>query len=129
MATSRGFAPGTGILTTTGDGLDNAITTSRDAARHILVNAGGVPMVHHPAQRCGLHNETNWAVAVTIWRDDERMPASRGERWPRPQLRAGESRPAGPCWQNSPGNLLEIIKERPGRLQLNCKRVISFPAT
>ena len=57
MATTRGFAPGTGILTTTGDGLDNAITTSRDAARHILVNAGGVPMIHHPAQRCGLHNE------------------------------------------------------------------------
>ena len=42
MAVSSIFVPATGVLTTTGDNLDNAITTSRDAAGNILVNGGAV---------------------------------------------------------------------------------------
>ena len=42
MAVSSTFVPATGVLTTTGDNLDNAITTSRNAAGNILVNGGAV---------------------------------------------------------------------------------------
>jgi Ca2+-binding RTX toxin-like protein len=45
MAITASFVPGTGVLTATGDGLDNAITASRDAAGNILVNGGAVPIV------------------------------------------------------------------------------------
>ena len=45
MAITASFVPGTGVLTATGDGLDNAITASRDAAGNILVNGGGVPIL------------------------------------------------------------------------------------
>ena len=44
MAISSNFSPSTGVLTTTGDGLDNEITASRDAAGNILVNGGAVPI-------------------------------------------------------------------------------------
>ena len=44
MAISSNFAAGTGVLTTTGDDLDNTITTSRNAAGIILVNGGAVPI-------------------------------------------------------------------------------------
>ena len=44
MAITASFVPGTGVLTATGDGLDNAITASRDAAGNILVNGGAVPI-------------------------------------------------------------------------------------
>ena len=44
MAISSNFSPSTGMLTTTGDGLDNEITASRDAAGNILVNGGAVPI-------------------------------------------------------------------------------------
>ena len=45
MAVTSTFDPATGILATTGDGLDNAITTSRNAAGNILVNGGAVPIL------------------------------------------------------------------------------------
>ena len=44
MAISSSFSPGTGVLTTLGDALDNTITTSRDAAGSILINGGAVPV-------------------------------------------------------------------------------------
>jgi hypothetical protein len=44
MAISSIFDPNTGVLTTTGDYLDNAIVTSRNAAGSIFVNAGAVPI-------------------------------------------------------------------------------------
>lgn len=44
MAVSSTFNPGNGALTTTGDNLDNTITTSRDATGSILINAGAVPI-------------------------------------------------------------------------------------
>ena len=44
MAVSSTFNPGNGVLTTTGDNLDNTITTSRDATGSILINAGAVPI-------------------------------------------------------------------------------------
>jgi Ca2+-binding RTX toxin-like protein len=44
MAVSSTFNPGNGALTTTGDNLDNTITTSRDATGSILINAGTVPI-------------------------------------------------------------------------------------
>src|SRR4051794_3151661 len=44
MAVSSTFNPGNGALTTSGDNLDNPITTSRDATGSILINAGGVPI-------------------------------------------------------------------------------------
>ena len=44
MAVSSTFNPGNGELTTTGDNLDNTITTSRDATGSILINAGAVPI-------------------------------------------------------------------------------------
>ena len=37
MAVSSTFNPGNGALTTTGDNLDNTITTSRDATGSILI--------------------------------------------------------------------------------------------
>jgi Ca2+-binding RTX toxin-like protein len=45
MATSASFSPTSGLLTELGDSLDNSIVTSRDAAGHILVNGGAVPVV------------------------------------------------------------------------------------
>src|SRR4051812_11963788 len=45
MAISSSFDPNTGVLTTTGDDVDNTITTSRNAAGTILVNGGAVPIV------------------------------------------------------------------------------------
>jgi Ca2+-binding RTX toxin-like protein len=54
-ATTAQFNPGTGTLSVNGDGLDNAITISRDAAGKILVNggavsvAGGTPTVANTA--------------------------------------------------------------------------------
>jgi Ca2+-binding RTX toxin-like protein len=44
MAIIASFAPGTGVLTETGDSLDNTIVTSRDAAGTILINGGAVPV-------------------------------------------------------------------------------------
>src|SRR5262245_55969740 len=44
MAVTSSFFAGQGLLTETGDSLDNAITTSRNAAGAILVNAGAVPI-------------------------------------------------------------------------------------
>jgi hypothetical protein len=45
MAVSANFVPSTGVLTTTGDDLDNTMTTSRNAAGSILVNGGAVAIV------------------------------------------------------------------------------------
>ena len=45
MAVSANFVPSTGVLTTTGDNLDNTMTTSRNAAGSILVNGGAVAIV------------------------------------------------------------------------------------
>src|SRR5262245_56510121 len=45
MAVSSRFDPATGLLTATGDNLDNTITVSRDAAGVILINGGAVPIV------------------------------------------------------------------------------------
>jgi Ca2+-binding RTX toxin-like protein len=42
MAITSTFDPTTGLLTTTGDDLANAITTSRNAAGTILINGGAV---------------------------------------------------------------------------------------
>jgi hypothetical protein len=61
MAVSANFVPGTGVLTTTGDDLDNTMTTSRNAAGSILVNGGAVAIVggtptvrqYHPDQHVG----------------------------------------------------------------------------
>jgi Ca2+-binding RTX toxin-like protein len=44
MAITASFSQGTGLLTETGDDLDNTITTSRNAAGTILVNGGAVPV-------------------------------------------------------------------------------------
>src|SRR5512144_1141548 len=41
---SASFDPATGVLTVSGDDLNNTITISRDAAGTILVNAGAVPI-------------------------------------------------------------------------------------
>src|SRR5262245_59190181 len=45
MAVSSRFDPATGLLTATGDNLDNTITVSRDAGGSILINGGAVPIV------------------------------------------------------------------------------------
>jgi hypothetical protein len=45
MAITSGFIASTGVLTTSGDDLDNTITTSRNAAGTILINGGAVPIV------------------------------------------------------------------------------------
>jgi Ca2+-binding RTX toxin-like protein len=45
MAVSSRFDPATGLLTATGDNLDNTITVSRDVAGAILINGGAVPIV------------------------------------------------------------------------------------
>jgi Ca2+-binding RTX toxin-like protein len=81
MAVSSIFVPGTGVLTTTGDSLDNTITTSRDAAGNILVNGGavviqgGAPTVANTGvmQVFGLEgsdtitlNETNGALPAAL---------------------------------------------------------------
>jgi Ca2+-binding RTX toxin-like protein len=42
MAITATFSPGSALLTEFGDSLDNAITTSRDAAGNLLVNSGAV---------------------------------------------------------------------------------------
>src|SRR5215470_11359832 len=42
MAIKATFSPSTGLLTETGDNVDNTIVTSRDAAGNILVNGGAV---------------------------------------------------------------------------------------
>jgi Ca2+-binding RTX toxin-like protein len=44
MAISATFNPTAGLLTALGDGLDDTITASRDAAGNILVNGGAVPV-------------------------------------------------------------------------------------
>src|SRR6476660_8061552 len=44
MAIKAKFSPGAGSLSVFGDGQDNTITTSRDAAGRILVNGGAVPV-------------------------------------------------------------------------------------
>jgi Ca2+-binding RTX toxin-like protein len=44
-ATVASFNPGTGVLTVTGDSLDNSITISRNAAGAILVNSGAVTVI------------------------------------------------------------------------------------
>jgi Ca2+-binding RTX toxin-like protein len=44
MAIKAKFSPGAGSLSVFGDGHDNTITTSRDAAGRILVNGGAVPV-------------------------------------------------------------------------------------
>ena len=44
MAITANFASGAGLLSVAGDGLENAITVSRDAAGSLLVNGGGVPI-------------------------------------------------------------------------------------
>src|SRR5262249_11378330 len=44
MAITSSFFAGQGLLTETGDALNNAITTSRNAAGAILVNGGAVPI-------------------------------------------------------------------------------------
>ena len=49
MAISSSFTPGNGVLTETGDTLDNTIVTSRDAAGTILINGGAVPIQGGPA--------------------------------------------------------------------------------
>src|SRR5262249_40223499 len=45
MPVSSRFDPVTGILTASGDNLDNTITVSHDAAGAILINDGAVPIV------------------------------------------------------------------------------------
>jgi Ca2+-binding RTX toxin-like protein len=45
MAVSSRFDPATGLLTATGDNLDNTIAVNRDAAGSILINGGAVPIV------------------------------------------------------------------------------------
>src|SRR6266545_6736392 len=45
MAVTASFLPGAGVLTVSGDNLDNTITTSRNAAGTILVNGGAVAVV------------------------------------------------------------------------------------
>src|SRR5262245_53852575 len=49
MAITATFTPATGVLTETGDAVDNVIMTSRDAAGTILVNGGAVPVQGGPA--------------------------------------------------------------------------------
>jgi Ca2+-binding RTX toxin-like protein len=44
MTITASFSPNPGVLTEIGDGLDNTIVTSRDAAGKILVNGGLVPV-------------------------------------------------------------------------------------
>jgi Ca2+-binding RTX toxin-like protein len=44
-ATTATFESGSGVLTVTGDNLDNTTTISRDAAGILLVNGGAVPIV------------------------------------------------------------------------------------
>ena len=44
MAIKAKFFPGAGLLSETGDDVDNTIVTSRDAAGQILVNGGAVPV-------------------------------------------------------------------------------------
>jgi len=45
LAVTASFVPGTGVLSVLGDGLDNTITVSRNAAGTILVNGGAVAVV------------------------------------------------------------------------------------
>src|SRR5437870_6852611 len=44
MAIKATFFPGAGLLSETGDGVDNTIVTSRDAAGQLFVNGGAVPI-------------------------------------------------------------------------------------
>ena len=44
-ATTASFSPGAGVLTVFGDGADNTITVSRNAAGQILVNGGAVAVI------------------------------------------------------------------------------------
>jgi hypothetical protein len=44
MAIKAKFFPSAGLLSETGDDVDNTIVTSRDAAGQILVNGGAVPV-------------------------------------------------------------------------------------
>jgi Ca2+-binding RTX toxin-like protein len=44
MAIKASFSPNAGLLSVTGDNVDNTITTTRDAAGNILVNGGAVPI-------------------------------------------------------------------------------------
>lgn len=45
MAVTASFAPGAGVLSVHGDGLDNTIEVSRNAAGQILVNGGAVNII------------------------------------------------------------------------------------
>src|SRR5829696_9217335 len=45
MAVTSNFTPSAGILSTSGDALNNNITVSRDAAGKLLVNGGAVPVL------------------------------------------------------------------------------------
>ena len=49
MAVTASFSSATGVLTVTGDGLDNPIVVSRNAAGAIRINRGTVPIVGGPA--------------------------------------------------------------------------------
>jgi RTX calcium-binding nonapeptide repeat (4 copies) len=49
MAIRSRFIPGIGFLETFGDGLDNNVTISRNAAGQLLVNGGAVPIIGGPA--------------------------------------------------------------------------------
>jgi hypothetical protein len=99
MAVSSTFNPGSGALTTTGDNLDNTITTSRDATGSILINAGAVPIQGGTAtvtntgliQAFGQDgndtislDETNGAFAVRqdVWRARQRYSHRRLGRGP-----------------------------------------------
>jgi hypothetical protein len=44
MAIKATFFPSAGLLSEVGDGVDNAIVTSRDAAGQLFVNGGAVPI-------------------------------------------------------------------------------------
>src|SRR2546430_7320124 len=44
MAIKATFFPSAGILSEVGDGVDNTIVTSRDAAGQLFVNGGAVPI-------------------------------------------------------------------------------------
>ena len=44
-ATTATFTPSTGVLSVFGDGADNSIKISRDAAGNILVNGGAISVV------------------------------------------------------------------------------------
>ena len=76
MAVTSTFDPGTGILATTGDGLDNAITTSRNAAGNILVNGGAVPILGGAAH--GRQHQPDPGVRPGRQRHDRARPNQRG---------------------------------------------------